>query len=107
MLTSKKILGIKYHWFALILIVIFLNVLGMYYFSKPYTLDEIAEKEAKEILEKAQNQIIAEREKAINEIKAVVVDFSIQAASKVIEKNLNSADNTRIINDAIEGIGKA
>ena len=60
-----------------------------------------------EILEKAQNQISAEREKAINEIKTVVVDFSIQAASKVIEKNLDSADNKRIINDTIEGIGKA
>ena len=70
-------------------------------------IKEIAEKEANEILEKAQNQIIAEREKAINEIKAVVVDFSIQAASKVIEKNLDSADNKRIINDTIEGIGKA
>ena len=70
-------------------------------------IKEIAEKEANEILEKVQNQIIAEREKAINEIKAVVVDFSIQAASKVIEKNLDSADNKRIINDTIEGIGKA
>ena len=70
-------------------------------------IKEIAEKEANEILEKAQNQIIAEREKAINEIKTVVVDFSIQAASKVIEKNLDSEDNRRIINDTIEGIGKA
>ena len=39
--------------------------------------------------------------------KSVVVDFSIQAASKVIEKNVDSEDNRRIINDAIEGIGKA
>ena len=45
--------------------------------------------------------------KAINEIKSTVVDFSILAASKVIENNLDSEDNRRIISDAIEGIGKA
>ena len=62
---------------------------------------------AHEIIEKAQNQINAEREKAINDIKKIVVDFSIQAASKIIEKNLDSDDNRRIVNDTIEGIGKA
>tara|TARA_Y100000590_G_C15619766_1_gene977117 strand:+ start:456 stop:941 length:486 start_codon:yes stop_codon:yes gene_type:complete len=66
-----------------------------------------ADQEAREMLDKAQVQINAEREKAINEIKSTVVDFSILAASKVIEKNLDSEDNRRIISDAIEGIGKA
>ena len=70
-------------------------------------IKETADKEAREMLEKAQIQISAEREKAINEIKTVVVDFSIQAASKVIEKNIDSEDNRRIITDTIEGIGKA
>ena len=66
-----------------------------------------ADKEAREMLDKAQAQIDTEREKAVNEIKSIVVDFSIQAASKVIEKNLDSDDNKRIINDTIDGIGKA
>ncbi len=69
-------------------------------------IKENAENEAKSILENAKNQINAEREKAIQEIKSVVVDFSLQAASKVIEKNLDSKDNLKIIDDAIEGIGK-
>tara|TARA_X000000368_G_scaffold416310_1_gene409957 strand:+ start:348 stop:923 length:576 start_codon:yes stop_codon:yes gene_type:complete len=69
-------------------------------------IKENAENEAKNILENAKNQINAEREKAIQEIKSVVVDFSLQAASKVIEKNLDSKDNLKIIDDAIEGIGK-
>jgi len=69
-------------------------------------IKENAEKEAKNILENAKKQIATEREKAIQEIKSVVVDFSLQAASKVIEKNLDSKDNLRIIDDAIEGIGK-
>ena len=50
MVTSKKILGIKYHWFALLVIIVLLNALGMYYFSNPMTLDEIAEKEAAYLL---------------------------------------------------------
>ena len=70
-------------------------------------IKETAEKEAREILDKAQVQIESEKEKAVQEIKSVVVDFSLQAASKVIEKNLESEDNRRLINDAIEGIGKA
>ena len=70
-------------------------------------IKETAKKEAKEILTKAQVQIDSEKEKAVQEIKSAVVDFSIQAATKVIEKNLESEDNRRIINDTIEGIGKA
>lgn len=70
-------------------------------------IKETAEKEARKILDKAQVQIDSEKEKAVQEIKSVVVDFSLQAASKVIEKNLESEDNRRLINDTIEGIGKA
>ena len=70
-------------------------------------IKETAEKEARNILDKAQVQIESEKEQAVQEIKSVIVDFSLQAASKVIEKNLESEDNRRIINDTIEGIGKA
>ena len=70
-------------------------------------IKETADNEAQEILEKAQSKINTERDQAISEIKSVVVDLSIQAASKVIEKNLDSDDNKRIINDTIDGIGKA
>ena len=70
-------------------------------------IKETAEKEAREIMDKAQTQIQFEKEKAVHEIKSVVVDFSIQAASKVIEKNMESEDNRRLINDTIEEIGKA
>ena len=50
MINSKKILGIKFHWFAVIVIILLLNALGMYYYSTPYTLDEIAEKESAYLL---------------------------------------------------------
>jgi len=50
MLNSNKILGIKFHWFAVIVAILLLNAMGMYYYSTPYTLDEIAEKESAYLL---------------------------------------------------------
>ena len=66
-----------------------------------------AEKEAGDILEKAQHQIQTEKEKAVQEIRSSVVEFSLQAAAKVIEKNLDSEDNRRLIKETVAGIGKS
>ena len=66
-----------------------------------------AEKEAGDILEKAQKQIQSEKANAIQEIRSTVVEFSLQAASKVIEKNLDSEDNRRLIKETVDGIGRA
>ena len=66
-----------------------------------------AEKEAGDILEKAQHQIQTEKEKAVQEIRSSVVEFSLQAATKVIEKNLDSEDNRRLIKETVAGIGKS
>ena len=54
MLNSNKILGIKFHWFAVIVVILLLNALGMYYYSTPYTLDEIAEKESAYLLSESE-----------------------------------------------------
>jgi len=66
-----------------------------------------AEKEAGDILEKAQHQIQTEKEKAVQEIRSSIVEFSLQAAAKVIEKNLDSEDNRRLIKETVAGIGKS
>jgi len=66
-----------------------------------------AEKEAGDILEKAQHQIQTEKEKAVQEIRSSVVEFSLQAATKVIEKNVDSEDNRRLIKETLAGIGKS
>jgi F-type H+-transporting ATPase subunit b len=66
-----------------------------------------AEKEASDILEKAQHQIQTEKEKAVQEIRSSVVEFSLQAATKVIEKNVDSEDNRRLIKETVAGIGKS
>jgi F-type H+-transporting ATPase subunit b len=66
-----------------------------------------AEKEAGNILEKAQKQIQSEKANAIQEIRSTLVEFSLQAASKVIEKNLDSEDNRRLIKETVAGIGNS
>jgi F-type H+-transporting ATPase subunit b len=70
-------------------------------------LEAIASVKADEIIEKAKAQIDAERVKVISEIKTVAVEISLFAAAKVIERNLDSDDNRKLVNEALEGIGQA
>ena len=70
-------------------------------------LEAVASEKADEIIEKAKAQIDAERIKVISEIKSVAVEISLSAAAKVIEKNLDSDDNRKLVNEALEGIGQA
>ena len=70
-------------------------------------IETAASGKADEIIEKAKAQIDVEREKAIQEIKSSVVDLSMEAAARVIEKNLESEDNRKLVNQVLEGIGQA
>ena len=68
-------------------------------------IQSAANDKANEIIEKAKAQIDAERRKAIQEIKSSVVNLSMEAAARVIEKNLDSDDNRKLVDQALEGIG--
>ena len=68
---------------------------------------EEAKVKAEAELRSALEIIDAEKAKAVKEIKTVVVDLSIQAASKLIDKNLDNADNKKFINETIDEIGQA
>ncbi len=70
-------------------------------------IETVAQAKADEMLEKAKTQINAERETAINDIKAVAVEISLAAATKVISKNLDSDDNRKLVDEALEGVGQA
>ena len=65
-----------------------------------------AEADAKcsDMLEKAKKEIDAEKAKALKEIKSVAVNLSVEAASKIISKNLDSDDNRKIAEDTISSI---
>ena len=70
-------------------------------------LETVANVKADEIIEKAKAQIDTERVRVISEIKTVAIEISLSAAAKVIEKNLDSDDNRKLVNEALEEIGQA
>jgi len=70
-------------------------------------LEETAKKKADELVAKAQDQIEAEREHALREIRTTVVDLSISLAGKVIERNLTTEDNKKLVEESLRRVGKA
>ena len=65
-----------------------------------------ASEKADAIIAKAKDQIEVERKNAIQDIRTSVIELSMQAAAKVIEKNLDSNDNRELIDKAIERVGQ-
>lgn len=53
--------------------------------------------EQQEMLERARRDIISERDKAIAQLRREAVDLAIAGASKVIEQNLDSDKNRKIV----------
>ena len=57
---------------------------------------------ADELMEKTKREIEAAKVKAIDDIKSASIDLAIQAASKVINKNLDDATNKDIAKSTID-----
>ncbi len=70
-------------------------------------IESVARENAEEMIRKAKTQIEAESQKAILEIKTSVVDLSIEAAEKILERNLDSEDNRKLVAQTLEGMGQA
>ena len=70
-------------------------------------LEEVAKKKADELVAKARDQIGAERERALREIRTTMVDLSLSLAGKVIERNLTTEDNKKLVEESLRQIGKA
>ncbi len=70
-------------------------------------VESAAKEKAEEMIGKARELIEAESQKAIQEIKSSVVELSIGAAEKIIEKNLDSEDNRNLVNQTLDNIGQA
>ncbi len=52
----------------------------------------------------AQAEIQNERNRAFEEMKAEIVTLSLQAAEKIVAKNLSSKENDKLVNDFISGL---
>jgi len=62
---------------------------------------------AESMIENAKKQINSEKDNAIKDIRDIAIDLSIDIASKVIEKNIDSEENRRLIEEAMNNIGKS
>ena len=69
--------------------------------------DDIVEKaqsKSDSLLADAKKQIELEKDRAITDVRAEVVNLSMQVAEKLIKKNLSKEDNLKLINDSIGSI---
>jgi F-type H+-transporting ATPase subunit b len=68
---------------------------------------EQARREQQEILERARREIQSERDRAIAELRREAVDLAIAGASKVIEQNLDSGANRRLVETFLASVATA
>jgi F-type H+-transporting ATPase subunit b len=66
-----------------------------------------AREEYEALLNRARKDIEAETEKAIQALRREAVELSIAAASRVIEANLDSEANRKLVTEFLESLGKA
>lgn len=71
------------------------------------TLLAKAREEYDALLNRARKDIEAETEKAIQALRREAVELSIAAASRVIEANLDTAANRKLVTEFLESLGKA
>lgn len=65
-----------------------------------------AKEKAKNIEQKSLSEIETQKQNALNEIKSQISTISVLMASKIINKNLNEADQDGLINEFIESLGE-
>lgn len=65
-----------------------------------------ANQEAAAIMDKAAADIAQEKKKALNDAKNEIADLSLAIAGKVVERELNEADQTDLIDRFIDRLGE-
>ena len=71
--------------------------------------DEIIDKaqsKSEALLVDAKKQIDIEKDRAIADVKAEVVNLSMEVAEKLIKKNLSKEDNLKLINESLNSINQ-
>lgn len=68
---------------------------------------EEARRQQQEILDRARQEIGAERDRAIAELRREAVDLAIKGASKVIERNLDDETNRKIVEQFLGDLQKS
>lgn len=60
-----------------------------------------ARTEAQRVIDRGKAEIERERQAAVDELRKVVGDLAIRAASQVVRKSLDSTENRRLVDEAI------
>lgn len=60
-----------------------------------------ARSEAQKVIERGQAEIVRERQAAADELRRMVADVAILAATRVVERSLDTQDNRRLVDEAI------
>ena len=66
-----------------------------------------AQAQAAQLKEKASAEIAQEKKKALNEAKDEISGIAVAIAEKVVERQLNEADQEKLVNQFIENLGGA
>lgn len=69
-------------------------------------LKDTAGREAQDLLARAKSEIRAEQDKALAAIRAQVVEVSMHAASQVLKRKVDSADDRRLVEELVAGAAK-
>jgi len=69
-------------------------------------LKDTAAREAQGMLERAKSEIRAEQDKALAAIRNQVVEVSMHAASQVLKRKVDSADDRRLVEELVAGAAK-
>ena len=64
-----------------------------------------AQAESNQIVKRAQEEIELQKQKAILELQEKIADLSIMAASKIINKSLDTQDNRRLVEEYVSKVG--
>ena len=65
---------------------------------------EQAHKEQQSMLERARAEIVAEKDRAMVELRKQTVELAVRAASKVIERNLDVESNRAVVENFLASI---
>ena len=66
---------------------------------------EQTRKEQQDMLERARREIESEKEKALVQLRREAVDLALAGASKVIEQNLESDKNRKLVENYLASLG--
>jgi len=69
-------------------------------------ITESAKAEGARMLETAKRELEVEKQKAIEEVKDIIVDISMMAAEKIVKANVSKKSQQSVIEEAIAKLGK-